>query len=160
MTGQEKTAEESLKFFDISIKHPKAFLLFDQINKKYGAEIYQLDDNCFKTAVFFEVEKIKRYLATTKKIEELEGKLYVFQKSFLKFFLEKSPNKKCQLMNSYLQALLAQIYEFRVSIKAMADDIMDSPDICDTHKAIFLIWYDKNSFEIKEELDEITDDVL
>lgn len=42
-------------------------------------------------------------------------------------------------MNSYLQALLAQIYEFRVSIKAMADDIMDSPDICDTHKAIFLI---------------------
>ena len=48
MTGQEKTAEESLKFFDISIKHPKTFLLFDQINKKYGAEIYQLDDNCFK----------------------------------------------------------------------------------------------------------------
>ena len=42
-------------------------------------------------------------------------------------------------MNSYLQALLAQIYEFRVSIKAMADDTMDSPDICDTHKAIFLI---------------------
>lgn len=159
MTGQEKTAEESLKFFDISIKHPKAFLLFDQVNKKYGAEIYQLDDNCFKTAVFFEVEKIKRYLATIKKIEELEGKLYVFQKSFLKFFLEKNPNKKMPV-NEQLSASLAQMYEFRVSIKAMADDIMDSPDICDTHKAIFLIWYDKTSFEIKEELDEITDDVL
>ena len=159
MTGQEKTAEESLKFFDISIKHPKTFLLFDQINKKYGAEIYQLDDNCFKTAVFFEVEKIKRYLATIEKIEELEGKLYVFKKTFFYFFLEKNLNKKMPV-NEQLSARFAQIYEFRVSIKAMADDIMDSPDICDTHKAIFLIWYDKNSFEIKEELDEITDDVL
>lgn len=59
MTGQEKAAEESLKFFDISIKHPKVFLLFDQINKKYGAEIYQLDDNCFKTAVFLKLKKLK-----------------------------------------------------------------------------------------------------
>ena len=39
MVGQETSPEESLKFFDISIKHLKAFLLFDQINKKYSAEI-------------------------------------------------------------------------------------------------------------------------
>ena len=33
MEGQETNAKESLKFFDISIKHPKPFLLFDQIKK-------------------------------------------------------------------------------------------------------------------------------
>ena len=53
MVGQETTPEESLKFFNISVKHLKAFLLFDQINEKYGAEIYQLEDHYFKTAVFF-----------------------------------------------------------------------------------------------------------
>ena len=93
MEGQETNAEESLKFFDISIKNPKPFLLFDQINKKYGAEIYHLDDSCFKSAVFFEAEKIKRHLATIEKIEELERKLYIFQKTFLIFFLEKSQIK-------------------------------------------------------------------
>ena len=41
------------------------------------------------------------------------------------------------LVNEQLSARLAQIYEFRVSIQTMADDIIDSPDICDTHKAIF-----------------------
>ena len=81
------------------------------------------------------------------------------RKPFFIFFLEKKPNKK-MLVNQQLSARLAQIYEFRVRIQTMADDIMDSPDICDTHKAIFLIWYDKTTFEIKEELDEITDDVL
>ena len=63
MVGQETTPEESLKFFNISVKHLKAFLLSYQINEKYGAEIYQLEDHYFKTAVFFfffEVEKIKR----------------------------------------------------------------------------------------------------
>ena len=85
--------------------------------------------------------------------------MYVFQKTVFYFFLEKKPNKK-MLVNQQLSARLAQIYEFRVSIQTMADDIMDSPDICDTHKAIFLIWYNKTTFEIKEELDEITDDVL
>ena len=53
MVGQETTPEESLKFFNISVKHLKAFLLSDQINEKYGAEIYQLEDHYFKTAVFF-----------------------------------------------------------------------------------------------------------
>ena len=33
MEGQETNAKESLKFFDISIKHPKPFLPFDQIKK-------------------------------------------------------------------------------------------------------------------------------
>ena len=86
MTGQEKTAEKSLKFFDISIKHPNAFLLFDQINKKYGAAIYQLDDNCFKTAVFFEVEKIKRHLAT---IEKIRGEIVCFLENLFLFFFRK-----------------------------------------------------------------------
>ena len=76
-----------------------------------------------------------------------------FRKPFFIFFLEKKPNKK-MLVNQQLSARLAQIYEFRVSIQTMADDIMDSPDICDTHKAIFLIWYNKTTFEIKEKLDE------
>ena len=63
MVGQETTPEESLKFFNISVKHLKAFLLSDQINEKYGAEIYQLEDHYFKTAVFFflKLKKLKGF---------------------------------------------------------------------------------------------------
>ena len=59
------------------------FFLFDQINKKFGAEIYRLDDHVFKTAIFFEAENFKSYLKTIEKIEKLEGNLYVLQKTFL-----------------------------------------------------------------------------
>ena len=73
-------------FFETSKKHRKAFLLFDQINKKFGAEIYQLQKDVFLTAISFEVQKIKTYFSVLNKIEKLEGKLYVLEKAFLLFF--------------------------------------------------------------------------
>ena len=64
-------------------KNPHSFLLFDQINKKFGVETYQLDKIYFKFAIFFEIEKIKNYLKTNADIEKLEGKLYVLSKTFV-----------------------------------------------------------------------------
>ena len=53
MAGQETSAEEKLIFHKLSIKNPHSSLLFDQINKKFGAEIYQMTTRCFKLAIFF-----------------------------------------------------------------------------------------------------------
>ena len=53
MAGQETSAEEKLIFHELSIKNPHSSLLFDQINKKFGAEIYQMTTRCFKLAIFF-----------------------------------------------------------------------------------------------------------
>ena len=52
MDCQETTEEEKLTFLELSMKNPHSFLLFDQINKKCGAEIYQLSNRCFKLAIF------------------------------------------------------------------------------------------------------------
>ena len=62
--------------------------------------------------------------------------------------------------NEQRSARLAEIYQELVSVQELADYIMESPDICVNHKAIFVIWYDKTLSEIKEELDEITEQVL
>ena len=83
MDHQETTEEENLTFLELSMKNPHSFLLFDQINKKFGAEIYQLTNRCFKLAIFFEIEKIKKYLKTIADLEKLEGNLYVLSKKFL-----------------------------------------------------------------------------
>ena len=57
---QELTDNGKCIFFETSRKHHRAFLLFDQINKKFGAEIYRLQKDVFLTAISFEVEKIKQ----------------------------------------------------------------------------------------------------
>ena len=53
MNGEETTHEEKMKFYQLLTKHTKSFLLYDQINKKFGDEIYQLHDNPIRAAVFF-----------------------------------------------------------------------------------------------------------
>ena len=53
MNGEEKTNEEKMKFYQLSTKHTKSFLLYDQINEKFSDEIYQLQDNPIRAAVFF-----------------------------------------------------------------------------------------------------------
>ena len=83
MEGQETSEEEKLIFHELSMKNAKSFLLFDQINKKYGAEVYQMTDRCFKLVVCFEIEKIKKYLKTIDDLEKLEGNLYILSKTFL-----------------------------------------------------------------------------
>ena len=53
MNGEETTHEEKMKFYQLLTKHTKSFLLYDQINKKFGDEICQLHDNPIRAAVFF-----------------------------------------------------------------------------------------------------------
>ena len=65
------------------MRHTKSFLLYDQINKKFGAEIFHLHDIYLKAAAFFEMEKIKKYLKTFNNIQKLERFLYVLSKSFV-----------------------------------------------------------------------------
>lgn len=83
MESQETTSAERAKFIELAAKHVSLFTVFDQLNKKFGAEIYNFEENGFKTAVFSEVEKVKSYLNIVGKIEKLEGHLVVLQKSFL-----------------------------------------------------------------------------
>ena len=86
--------EIQMKFFEeISLKNSNSFLLYDQINKKFGSEIFIMNENILKTAVNFEVEKIKKYLKAINTAENLEGYIYIFSKSFI-FFLEKKKSLK------------------------------------------------------------------
>ena len=55
----EGTDVQKIIFQDISFKNSNSFLLYDQINKKFGSEFFIMSDNVLKTAVSFEVEKIK-----------------------------------------------------------------------------------------------------
>ena len=59
MTLRETSAEEMSRFHELSIKNPHSFLLFDQINKKLGAEIYQMTNKCFRAAIFLKLKKLK-----------------------------------------------------------------------------------------------------
>ena len=52
MKCQETHPAERSKFIKPFTKNLNLFLVFDQINKKFGTEIFNLEDNCFKTAVF------------------------------------------------------------------------------------------------------------
>ena len=79
----EVTDVQKIIFQDISLKNSNSFLLYDQINKKFGSEIFIMSENVLKTAVSFEVEKIKKYLKATETMEKLEGYIYIFLKSFI-----------------------------------------------------------------------------
>ena len=56
MEEPEATADQKLQFSEISLRNKKPFLLFDQINRKFGAEIFQLNDCCLKFTIYFELE--------------------------------------------------------------------------------------------------------
>ena len=57
-------------------------MLFDQINRKFGAEIFQMENRCLKFAIFFEMQKINSFLKRIDEIENLQGQLYVISKTF------------------------------------------------------------------------------
>ena len=65
METQELNTAKRLKFIELAAKHVSLFIVFNQINKKFGAEIYSIDHYCLKTAIFFEVEKVKNFLQKT-----------------------------------------------------------------------------------------------
>ena len=81
--GEETTPEQNLLFHSMCIENINSFLLYDQIDKEFGQEIYTLDNKTLKVVIFLEIEKIKKYLDVLNKLEKLEGNLYVFSKSFL-----------------------------------------------------------------------------
>ena len=74
----EISEDQKSIFEEISLKNSNSFLLYDQINKKFGSEIFIIDQNILKTAINFEVEKIKRYLKAIETLEKLEGYIYIF----------------------------------------------------------------------------------
>ena len=75
--------DHRINFIEISKKNLKTFLLYDQINKKFGSEIFIMDENVLKTAIKFEVDKIKKFLKATDTMEKLEGYIYIFSKNFI-----------------------------------------------------------------------------
>ena len=75
--------DHRINFIEISKKNLKTFLLYDQINKKFDSEIFIMDENVLKTAIKFEVDKIKRFLKAIGTMEKLEGYIYIFSKSFI-----------------------------------------------------------------------------
>ena len=82
VTTNELHVDHRINFIEISKKKLKTFLLYDQINKKFGSEIFIMDENVLKTAIKFEVDKIKKFLKATDTMEKLEGYIYIFSKNF------------------------------------------------------------------------------
>ena len=82
----ELHANQNIIFEETSIKNSNSFLLYDQIIKNFGSEIFIISENILKTAVNFEVEKIKRYFKAVETMEKLEGYIYIFSKSFIYYF--------------------------------------------------------------------------
>ena len=83
ITTNELHVDHRINFIEISKKKLKTFLLYDQINKKFGSEIFIMDENVLKTAIKFEVDKIKKFLKATDTMEKLEGYIYIFSKNFI-----------------------------------------------------------------------------
>ena len=83
ITTNELHVDHRINFIEISKKNLKTFLLYDQINKKFGSEIFIMDENVLKTAIKFEVDKIKKFLKATDTREKLEGYIYIFSKNLI-----------------------------------------------------------------------------
>ena len=70
--GEELSKEEKPVFQQMCLKNANSFLLYDQINRKFGGEIYVID-KILELAITFEIEKIKKYLKAIDTFEKLEG---------------------------------------------------------------------------------------
>ena len=81
--GEELTEEEKSVFQQMCLKNANSFLLYDQINRKFGGEIYVIDNKILKLAITFEIEKVKKHLKAIDTFEKLEGYVYIYSKSFV-----------------------------------------------------------------------------
>ena len=61
------------------------------------------------------------------------------------------------LTNQEMSVRLAELHQILTNIQAIADDIINNPNICNDHKAIFLIWYGVTLAKLKEDLEEMND---
>ena len=125
--GEETTHEQKLLFHRLCFDNKNCFLLYDQISKNFGSEIFNIEIPILKTAIYFEIEKIKKHFKILDGIEKLEENLYVFSKSFFYFFLEKTP--KMSITNEQINLRLAEIYHSLNRIQELADVVMYDPFI-------------------------------
>ena len=138
----EISEDQKSIFEEISLKNSNSFLLYDQINKKFGSEIFIMNENILKTAVNFEVQKIKQYLKAIDTAEKLEGYIYIFSKSFILFFFRKKKPKKMVLNMSTAEvnAKVAEIYRTLTRMQELADKVMYHPYLDNVIKGVFLDW--------------------
>ena len=54
------------------------------------------------------------------------------------------------------QQQLERILQMLIELEQMGDSIVYNPNICQTHKTIFIIWYENELKKIRQQLDEIT----
>ena len=76
--GEETTHEQKLLFHRLCFDNKNCFLLYDQINKNFGSEIFNNEIPILKTAIYFEIEKIKKHFKILDGVEKLEGNLCFF----------------------------------------------------------------------------------
>ena len=136
--GEETTHEQKLLFHRLCFDNKNCFLLYDQINKNFGSEIFNNEIPILKTAIYFEIEKIKKHFKILDGVEKLEGNLYVFSKSFFYFISEKNP--KMSITNEQINLRLAEIYHSLNRIQDLVDVIMYNPFINTEIKELFLNW--------------------
>ena len=158
----EISEDQKSIFEEISLKNSNSFLLYDQINKKFGSEIFIMNENILKTAVNFEVQKIKQYLKAIDTAEKLEGYIYIFSKSFILFFFRKKKPKKMVLNMSTAEvnAKVAEIYRTLTRMQELADKVMYHPYLDNVIKGVFLDWYELKLDVLKNELCSYTDETI
>ena len=71
------------KFRQLAIKNKNFFFLFDQLNRKFGAQIFRVEVKSLTSAIFYEMEKVKSLLKKIDEIKKLEGQLYVISQAFI-----------------------------------------------------------------------------
>ena len=83
INGINLTNDQKSQIRQLSLKNKVFVLLFDQLNKKFMAEIFQLEHSCLKFAIFFEMQKVKSFFKKIDEMEKLEAQLCVISKTFL-----------------------------------------------------------------------------
>ena len=56
------TDNQKSKFRELALKNKNFFLLFDQLNRKFGTQIFRMEVRSLTFAIFYEMEKVKSLL--------------------------------------------------------------------------------------------------
>ena len=77
------TDDQKTKFRQLAIKIKISFLLFDQLNRKFGAQIFGVEVKSLTFAIFYEMEKVKSLSKKLDEIKKLGGHLFVISQAFI-----------------------------------------------------------------------------
>ena len=58
-------------------------MLFDQLNRKFGAQIFREEVKSLTFAIFYEMKKVKSLLKKIDEIKKLEGQLFLISQAFI-----------------------------------------------------------------------------